>query len=73
MANSKELSNYADSNTIDRVTTQTVTLDELIRALTKTFPSKYTSSTSKVAVVTETKLRDGTTQQTVTFGKRLQI
>ena len=57
--------------TIDSVTTRTVTMEEFTNALLKAFSPL--SPTSKIAVVTETKMRDGVTNQTVTFGRKLDF
>ena len=58
--------------TIDSVTTQTFTKQELIEAINKTFPDTQVYPNSKIATLTETKLRDRTKMQTITLGLFLQ-
>lgn len=59
--------------TIDAVTTHTLTKQELLNAINRTFPDTQVYPTSKIAVVTETKLRDGTKKQQVSLGLWLEV
>lgn len=65
--------NPDEEKIIDSVSTRAVTMKEFTNALFRTFSPNDMSPTSKTAVITETKMRDGTKQQTVTFGKPLDV
>lgn len=58
----------SDRLTIDAASQYTMTKQQMIDAINKTFPDKECAGTNKIAIITETKMRDGRTMQTITFG-----
>ncbi len=58
--------------TIDSVATQMLSKQELIDIINRTFPDSQVYPTSKIAVLTETKMRNGIKMQTITLGMPLQ-
>lgn len=60
-------------NVIVSVAHKSVTKSELLALIEKTFPNDGVPDLGNIAAITITEMTDGTTMQSVTFGKVLDI
>ena len=60
-------------NVIEGIVTSEMTKQRLIDAINEAFPDDEVSPSSAIAVLTTTRMTDGTTMQAFTFGKQLKL
>lgn len=65
--------NEEKRNVIERVSHDSVTKEDLIDLINKTFSNEEGSRYSQIAEITTVVMTDGTKQQSIVFGKQFKI
>lgn len=65
--------NEEKRNVIEGISHNCVTKEDLISLINATFPNEEGSRYSQIAEITTVTMTDGTTQQSIVFGKQFKI